>query len=91
MLCSSVFSAPTAPGKPGTPVQQPAPAPQPPTRLAKKKVVETEPEPSYTEVSESARTVELLVSANADFSKVKCKTEAIHFRDTLMFQTRVYE
>jgi len=43
------------------------------------------------QVSESSRTVDLLVNAVADFSKYKCKVEAINFRETLMFQTRVYE
>ena len=62
-----------------------------PVRSAKKKMIETEPEPSYTEIPESARTVDLLVTANCDYCKFKCKTETIHFKDTLMFQTRVYE
>lgn len=75
-------------GKPASP--QPAPAP-PTARLAKRKVIEVEPEPTFTEVPESARTIELLVSANSDFSKCKCKVESVHFRDTLMLQTRVYE
>ena len=60
-------------------------------RPAKRKVVETEPEPPYTEVADSARNVELLVNATADYSKFKCKVEQIHFKETLMFQTRVYE
>ena len=58
---------------------------------AKKKVVETEPEPTFKEVEETARTVDLLVSVNADNSKYKCKVDNINFRDTLMFQTRIYE
>ena len=66
---------------------QKAPTP----RGAKKRVVETEPEPAYTEVADSQRTVELLISATADFAKYKCGVEAIRFKDTLMFQTRVYE
>lgn len=60
-------------------------------RPAKRKVVETEPEPPHIEVADSARTVELLVNATADYSKFKCKVDSIHFRETLMFQTRVYE
>lgn len=60
-------------------------------RPAKRKVVETEPEPTHTEVADSARNVELLVNAVADFSKYKCKVESISFKETLMFQTRVYE
>ena len=77
---------------------QPPATPAPAPRTAKKKVVETEPEPSHTEAGAeegaagaSARTLEMLVSATADYCKVKCTTEKISFRDTLMFQTRVYE
>ena len=60
-------------------------------RPLKKKVVETEPEPAYKEIEESGRSVDLLVSAVADFSKFVCKATSVHFKDTLMFQTRVYE
>ena len=59
-------------------------------RPAKKKMVDTEPEPGFTEVAESVRNVELLVSAIADYTQCSCKVESIHFKDTLMFQTRVY-
>lgn len=61
------------------------------SRGAKKKVVETEPEPTFTDFPDSSRNIELLVSANADFCKYGCKTESVHFKDTLMFQTRVFE
>ncbi|KAK7505819.1 hypothetical protein BaRGS_00003090 [Batillaria attramentaria] len=68
---------------------------QPPTphttRPLKKKIIETEPEPAYSEVVESARNVDLLVSAVADYCKFSCKCENVMFRNTLMFQTRVYE
>ena len=55
-----------------------------------KKIVETEPEPPFTEVAESSRSLDLLVSVNADYCKFKCKAESVHFKDTLMLQTRVY-
>ncbi|CAH1779299.1 unnamed protein product [Owenia fusiformis] len=76
--------------KPTTPLSQPGYSSVPP-RPAKKKVIETEPEPSFQEIAESARTLDLLVSANADFCKYKVKSEPVKFKDTLMFQTRVYE
>ncbi|XP_046359897.2 hydrocephalus-inducing protein homolog isoform X3 [Haliotis rufescens] len=67
---------------------------QPPTphqpRPAKKKIVETEPEPAFTEVADTVRSLELLVSGVSDNCKYKCKAESVHFKDTLMFQTRVY-
>lgn len=54
-------------------------------------MIETEPEPPYHEVPDTTRTLDLLVSANCDFCQYKCKTEHVHFKDTLMLQTRVYE
>ncbi len=61
------------------------------SRQAKKKVVETEAEPACTEVSDTARTVDLLVSAVVDYAKFSCSVDQIAFRETLMFQSRVYE
>lgn len=60
-------------------------------RPLKKKIIETEVEPAYTEVVETARNVDLLVCGVADYCKYSCKNDLIQFRDTLMFQTRVYE
>ncbi|XP_022080460.1 hydrocephalus-inducing protein homolog isoform X2 [Acanthaster planci] len=59
-------------------------------RPSKKKVIETEPEPTHTPLEDTGRDVELRVSANADYAKYKCKTDSIHFKDTLMFQTRQF-
>ncbi|CAD5117498.1 DgyrCDS6267 [Dimorphilus gyrociliatus] len=77
---TSTSSKPTTPAPPQT-------APRP----AKKKIIESEPEPTFTEVAESSSTVDLTISAICDYNKFKCKTESIHFRETLMFQTRVFE
>jgi len=57
----------------------------------KKKVIETEPEPAHTEQLESARTVSLFISANANYCKYLMKHHHLLFRDTLMFQTRIYQ
>jgi len=57
----------------------------------KKKVIETEPEPAHTEQRESARNVSLLVSANGNYCKYLLKHDHLLFRDTLMFQTRIYQ
>ncbi|CAL1528044.1 unnamed protein product, partial [Lymnaea stagnalis] len=56
----------------------------------KKKVIETEPEPQYIEVPDTARDVELLISAVSDYPAISCDAESIHFKNTPMFQTRVY-
>ena len=57
---------------------------------AKKKVIETEPEPPHSDVENSSREVELIVSAIADFAKYECPIREVNFRETLMYQTRVY-
>ena len=60
-------------------------------QIIRKKIVEVEPEPRHTRSDEAVQPMELFISANCDYSKYKCKTNAIRFKDTLMFQTRVYE
>ena len=59
-------------------------------RPAKKKVIEVECEPPYTAIEDSTKELELILSAVCDFAKFRCKTENIHFKDTLMFQSRVF-
>ncbi len=63
----------------------------PAKQIVKRKVVEVEPEPRYTKSDETVLPLELYVSVNCDYSKYRCKTNAIRFKDTLMFQTRVFE
>ncbi|XP_059164892.1 hydrocephalus-inducing protein homolog isoform X11 [Physella acuta] len=61
-----------------------------PVKTGKKKVIETETEPANTEIPDTSRDLELLVSAIIDFTKCTCDVETIHFKSTPMFQTRVY-
>lgn len=71
-----------------------APVHNPPTQLkqiVKKKVVEIEPEPKYMRLDENVTPLELLLNANCDYCRYRCRVNAIRFRDTLMFQTRVFE
>ncbi len=63
----------------------------PSKQIIRKKVVEIEPEPKYVKSDENTQPLELFVSANCDYSKYRCKTNVIRFKDTLMFQTRVFE
>ena len=60
-------------------------------QIVKKKVVEVEPEPKHSRLDESVPPLELLVSANSDFCRYRCRVNAIRLKDTLMFQTRVFE
>jgi len=62
-----------------------------PVMPTKKKVIEIEPEPVHSEQSDSARNVSLLISANGNYSKYQLKHDRLLFRDTLMFQTRIYQ
>ena len=54
-------------------------------------VVESEPEPEHTVVEDTNRQLELLVSALVEYAKYECETSSINFKDTLMFQSRVYK
>lgn len=70
---------------------EPQAKPQPtPAVPAKKKVIETEPEPPHSDVENSGRDIELVVSAVADYAKYECPIREVNFKDTLMYQTRVY-
>ncbi|XP_077145064.1 hydrocephalus-inducing protein homolog isoform X4 [Ranitomeya variabilis] len=57
----------------------------------KKKVIETDPEPAHMLLDAEPRDVELLISATVDYAQVTAKCEPVHFRDTLLYQTRVYK
>lgn len=59
-------------------------------RATKKRIYETEPEPAHTVIEDSARTLSLAVSAKVDYATCECSVNLIHFKDTLMFQTRIY-
>ncbi|XP_068116429.1 hydrocephalus-inducing protein homolog [Hyperolius riggenbachi] len=60
-------------------------------RPTKKKVIETDPEPAHTPLDDGSREVELLVSAVVDYAQYQASCDDIHFRDTLLYQTRVYK
>ncbi|MFT7810485.1 hydrocephalus-inducing protein homolog isoform X1 [Arapaima gigas] len=60
-------------------------------RPSKKKVVEPDPEPAHSVVENSSRELELRVSTVCDYAKFTCKAENICFKDTLLYQTRVFQ
>jgi len=57
-------------------------------RPGKRKVIETEVEPSYVEGSQSTQAVEMCFSAVVDFCKFELKERRLQFQDTLMFESR---
>ena len=73
-----------------TPEEDPSTGTRKALRPAKKKVIEVESEPPFTPLENSTMDVELLLSAVCDYAKFRCKTENVLFKDTLMFQSRVY-
>ncbi|NXS93719.1 HYDIN protein, partial [Jacana jacana] len=56
----------------------------------KKKVIETDPEPAHTVLEKSSREVELHLSAVIDYAKFQLDTDTIQFKETLLFQTRIF-
>ncbi|XP_063801928.1 hydrocephalus-inducing protein homolog isoform X2 [Pseudophryne corroboree] len=59
-------------------------------RPTKKKVIETDPEPAHTVLHDGIWEVDLLVTATVDYARYSATSEQVHFRDTLLYQTRVY-
>ncbi|XP_039769505.1 hydrocephalus-inducing protein homolog isoform X2 [Ornithorhynchus anatinus] len=57
----------------------------------KKKVIETDPEPTHTLLEDSSRELELQISAVVDYTAFKCEMENVQFKETLLFQTRVFK
>lgn len=65
-------------------------ASRPPTAPAKRKVVETEPEPPHSVVEESHRPLPLVASGVVDHCRYESAVTTLKFKDTLMYQTRKY-
>ncbi|OCT82470.1 hypothetical protein XELAEV_18025000mg [Xenopus laevis] len=57
----------------------------------KKKVIETDPEPAHVELDEGSRELELLVTAKVDHAQFMADCDQVQFKDTLLYQTRVYK
>ncbi|XP_074055255.1 hydrocephalus-inducing protein homolog isoform X3 [Macrotis lagotis] len=58
---------------------------------ARKKVIETDPEPAHIILDENYQDLELYVSAVVDYSSFRSQVKEVNFKDTLVFQTRVFE
>uniref|UniRef100_H2XZ27 Hydin adenylate kinase-like domain-containing protein n=1 Tax=Ciona intestinalis TaxID=7719 RepID=H2XZ27_CIOIN len=54
-------------------------------------IIETEKEPDHLVAEESSRCLELFAWAKSDHAKLDCDTTSITFKDTLMFQARLFE
>ncbi|XP_044289866.1 hydrocephalus-inducing protein homolog [Varanus komodoensis] len=60
------------------------------TRPTKRKVIEIDPEPAHVTLEEGGRELELRVSATVDYAQYKMEVDTVHFKDTLLFQARVF-
>ncbi|XP_074007853.1 hydrocephalus-inducing protein homolog [Numenius arquata] len=56
----------------------------------KKKVIETDPEPAHVVLEKSSREMELRLSAVIDHAEFQLDTDTIQFKETLLFQTRIF-
>ncbi|KAM5208569.1 hydrocephalus-inducing protein homolog isoform 3-T4 [Hipposideros larvatus] len=67
------------------------PRTMPGTLTTKQKVIETDPEPAHSVLEEHYRELMLQISANVNFASYQCQTREVHFKETLVYQTRVFE
>ncbi|KAM6177458.1 hydrocephalus-inducing protein homolog [Erethizon dorsatum] len=57
----------------------------------KRKVIETDPEPFHSVVEENYQELRIQISANVDFASYQCQKSDVCFKETLVYQTRVFE
>ncbi|KAM6352746.1 hydrocephalus-inducing protein homolog isoform 6-T13 [Alca torda] len=60
------------------------------TWSVKKKVIETDPEPAHVVLEKSSHEVELRLSAVVDCAEFKLDVDTIQFKETPVFQTRIF-
>ncbi|XP_069882349.1 hydrocephalus-inducing protein homolog isoform X1 [Dipodomys merriami] len=63
----------------------------PGTLAIKRKVIETDPEPAHSVLEENYGELRIQVSAIVDYAAYQCQTNDICFKETLVYQTRVFE
>jgi len=59
--------------------------------VPKKRVEEGAAEPYHVEITLSTRTIDLYLLAVVDYCQCELLERDVRFRDTLMFQTRIYK
>ncbi|KAK5867885.1 hypothetical protein PBY51_012341 [Eleginops maclovinus] len=62
-----------------------------PQQPGKNKVIKIDPEPCCSAVEGSQLELELRISAVCDNVKFSCITDTIHFKDTMLYQTRLHQ
>lgn len=51
----------------------------------------TDPEPCCSVIEGSQWELELHISALCDYVQFSCNTDIIHFKDTMLYQTRLHQ
>lgn len=54
-------------------------------------VIVTDPEPCCSVIEGSQWELELRIGALCDYAQFNCNTEIIHFKDTMLYQTRLHQ
>lgn len=54
-------------------------------------VIETDPEPAHSIIEENHQDLQIQISANVNFAQYECQKYDIRFKETLVYQTRVFE
>ncbi|GAA6221266.1 hydrocephalus-inducing protein homolog [Lates japonicus] len=62
-----------------------------PQQPVKNKVIKTDPEPCCSVIEGSQWELELRISAVCGYVKFSCNTSTIHFKDTMLYQTRLHQ
>ena len=88
-VISGTHPPPTASGHSST-VHLHGQIPPSPNTVRRKRITEVEKEPSYQEIPNSSRQIEMFITALADLPKVESSVTNISLRDTMMFQSRKY-
>ncbi|KAK2841889.1 hypothetical protein Q5P01_012089 [Channa striata] len=62
-----------------------------PPQPVKNKLIKADPEPSHSVVEGSQWELELRVSAICDYVKFSCNSDAVQFKDTMLYQSRIHQ
>lgn len=54
-------------------------------------MIQSDPEPAHSVVENSSRELELRMNAVCDYARFTCKAENIFFKDTMLYQTRLFQ
>ncbi|XP_055993028.1 hydrocephalus-inducing protein homolog [Sorex fumeus] len=57
----------------------------------KRKVVETDPEPAHSVIEENHQDLYVQISANVSYAQYTFPKHDVHFKETLVYQTRIFE